>query len=465
MAPTPAGTAVLATATSATSATTSSLSVTDGDLLIATFTRRANSGTISTPTNTGTGLTWNAIGSAVTQSRISHHAWWAEATVTESITVTFGVSATADSLAGSVRRVTGADVASPINSTVVTATGTDATPTVNVTPGASSDLIWGHVGNGAARTFSVGSGYTASAINTLAGTGGTSANNSTEYKNATGTTSTAVDGSLSGAGDWAIKAFTIKEAAAGADYTLTADAGSFTLTGQAASLLASRNLTAAAGSFSLAGQAAGLLANRLLTAGQGSYTLSGQDASLLVNRLLTAESGTFTLTGQDASLLASRLLAAESGSFTLTGIDATLTYNSGGTTYTLTADSGSYSLTGQAASLLVSRLLTASAGAYVVTGQDASLLAGRKIAADAGSFTLSGQAASLLVSRILGAGTGSFTLTGQNVTLTYNSSGELQIYTANVLVNITPVASLKSNPSPAVNAISNPSPAREVKSG
>jgi hypothetical protein len=117
----------------------------------------------------------------------------------------------------------------------------------------------------------------------------------------------------------------------GPTYTLTAAQGSFTLTGQAAGLTASRLLTAAQGSFALTGQAATLKAARLITAAQGSYTLTGQDATLTytpaVTYTLTAAQGAFTLTGQAAGLTAARLLTAAQGTYSLTGVAAGLTYS------------------------------------------------------------------------------------------------------------------------------------------
>lgn len=63
-------------------------------------------------------------------------------------------------------------------------------------------------------------------------------------------------------------------------YTLTAATGTFTLTGEPASLVAGRRLSAAVGAFTLSGQAAGLRAARRLSMGLGIFTLSGQPATL-----------------------------------------------------------------------------------------------------------------------------------------------------------------------------------------
>lgn len=124
-----------------------------------------------------------------------------------------------------------------------------------------------------------------------------------------------------------------RAAAAGATYTLTAQHGSFTLTGQAANLRAARNLVAGAGAFTFTGQAAGLQVGRKLAAGTGAFTLTGNDATLTytpgVTYTLAADTGAFTLTGIAAGLRAGRVLAADTGSYALTGNAAGFVYSGG----------------------------------------------------------------------------------------------------------------------------------------
>ena len=187
----------------------------------------------------------------------------------------------------------------------------------------------------------------------------------------------------------------------GADYTLSTDAGSYAVTGQAASLTANRKLVADAGGYDVTGQAATLTAARILSTDAGSYSVSGQDASLVV----------------------SRLLSTEAGSYALSGLDVSLTYTPvGGPTYTLTIDAGSYELSGQAVSLIAARILSTEAGAYSITGQDANLLRGYLLEAAQGSYSITGQDATLLISRILSGTSGNYAISGKAVTFIY--SGE-----------------------------------------
>lgn len=204
--------------------------------------------------------------------------------------------------------------------------------------------------------------------------------------------------------------------AGGTAYSLTANSGSFTLTGQTAALKAARNVSAASGSFALTGQAATLKRGYPLSAAAGSFTLTGQTATLKATRTLTASSGAFTLTGQDAGLARGLKVAAGAGSYSLTGQAATLV-----ATRALAAASGSYTLTGQAAALVATRALSADSGAFVLTGQDATLIYGGSVGytleADAGAYVLTGIDAALSATRQIAADSGSFTLDGQAATL------------------------------------------------
>lgn len=84
------------------------------------------------------------------------------------------------------------------------------------------------------------------------------------------------------------------------DYVLTGAFGSFTETGETASLSAGRKLASDFGSFTLSGQAAGLGAAYKIVAGQGAYALSGQAATLKLDGKIPAAYGAYALTGEPA---------------------------------------------------------------------------------------------------------------------------------------------------------------------
>jgi hypothetical protein len=206
---------------------------------------------------------------------------------------------------------------------------------------------------------------------------------------------------------------------AGGGYTLTAGGGTYTLTGQTASLLRNNKLSAGSGSYALTGQTAGLLLGRLLSAGGGSVDLTGQSASLLKDSKVSAGAGSVLVTGSDASLLKDSVLSAGAGAVEITGYDVTLTYTPLGG-YTLSAESGSFTLAGSDASLLMGRKLAAESGSITLDGQTADLLFNRLLASDAGTFTITGADAEFLRDYKLAAGAGSITLSGQAVTLDYS---------------------------------------------
>lgn len=200
------------------------------------------------------------------------------------------------------------------------------------------------------------------------------------------------------------------------NYTIEASAGSFTLTGNDAGLLAGRAISAAAGEFILTGNDAGLIAGRTMAAVAGAFTFTGNDAGLLAGRAVAADTGAFTLTGNDATFSLTRHLIAGSGAFSLFGNDVGLTAQR-----LIAAGTGAFDLTGQDVALLVGRKLTAELGQFILTGQDAGLIAARLMDAQAGAFVLTGIEAELIYGAAsdytLNAETGAFTLTGNDVHL------------------------------------------------
>jgi hypothetical protein len=200
--------------------------------------------------------------------------------------------------------------------------------------------------------------------------------------------------------------------------TLTAEVGSFVLTGNAATLTAPRRLTAEAGAFVLTGQAAGLSKTGAfsLDAGAGSFSLAGQAANLLAQYRLTGNVAAYTLSGQAANLRRGLRLAAGTGAFTLTGWSAGLSKTG---SYALAANTGAFTLTGRDATLTAVRhyRLTAERGTFTLTGQATGLSRGRTLVAERGAFSLAGTATGLRVTRLLTGGAGAFVLTGLAVNL------------------------------------------------
>lgn len=150
-----------------------------------------------------------------------------------------------------------------------------------------------------------------------------------------------------------------------------------------------------------------------LTAAQGTYSLSGQDASLYKSYgpMFLPHMG--LLRGASTG----RVLLADSGTFTISGQDASSSHG-----YAVTAATGTYLVVGSDA--LADHEVTAAQGALSIAGQDASLHRGYVLAAAQGTHTLAGQDATLISTGAfaLSAATGLFSLAGQDATLTQASA-------------------------------------------
>lgn len=129
------------------------------------------------------------------------------------------------------------------------------------------------------------------------------------------------------------------------DRTLRADADSYTLNGQDAGFQRVRTLVANAGSYSLSGQdaaltygqffgfrslalelGAGAVTAAAISAEPGTFTVSGQAAALKRGLRLAAEAGSYTYTGVASQ--SDVVVSAAAGTYSVTGYDATLTKTS-----------------------------------------------------------------------------------------------------------------------------------------
>lgn len=134
-------------------------------------------------------------------------------------------------------------------------------------------------------------------------------------------------------------------------------------------LSAGATLTADKGTFTLTGVNAAFLRSLKMTAGTGTFTLTGNNAGLSTGIPdLVANAGTFTLTGNAAALSRALRLAASSGSFSLTGNAAVLSK-----TATLLANGGSFSLSGVSASFARALVMSAASASFTLTGNNATI--------------------------------------------------------------------------------------------
>lgn len=206
------------------------------------------------------------------------------------------------------------------------------------------------------------------------------------------------------------------------DFVLTADPGSYALTGAAATIVANRMVTADPGSYLVTGLSATLQLERTVIADPGSYAVTGAAATIVAGRMVTADPGSYIVTGQAATLQLERTIIADPGAYVVTGADASLI-----TSRLLSADPGAYVLSGAAASLLADRIITADAGVYVIVGSAAGLIADKILSADPGAYILTGSAAAIVAGRMLSAGVGVYVLTGFAADLIYVGGGAFSL--------------------------------------
>lgn len=185
---------------------------------------------------------------------------------------------------------------------------------------------------------------------------------------------------------------------------------------------ANYTLTAQGGTYTVAGGAAILERDRKLTASGGSYALTGASAILEKDRRLTASGGAYAVAGGQAVIERDRRLTATGGAYTLTGGQAVITYTPSAVNHTLTALGGTYAVTGASAVLERDRRLTATGGAYSVTGGQAVVERDRRLTAQGGAYSLAGGAANITKTStnayVLTALGGSYAVTGGDAAIT-----------------------------------------------
>ena len=128
-------------------------------------------------------------------------------------------------------------------------------------------------------------------------------------------------------------------------------------------------ITADSGTYFLTGTAANTLKGSLISTASGSYTLSGTAATLNKGFTLIADAGAYALTGATAALLKGSRVAADAGSYAITGTAATLAR-----VLTLVADAGAYAITGSTVNFLRTYVLQAAAGSYSLVGAAVNLI-------------------------------------------------------------------------------------------
>lgn len=111
------------------------------------------------------------------------------------------------------------------------------------------------------------------------------------------------------------------------DITLSADNGTYSLSGQNASFHFTRNIAAAKGAYALSGQSAALRFSATGVFSPGSYSLTGYDVGLSTHRGIATDTGVYLLTGVSAAGHKFRTMSALTGYYDIYGQPAALARN------------------------------------------------------------------------------------------------------------------------------------------
>lgn len=176
---------------------------------------------------------------------------------------------------------------------------------------------------------------------------------------------------------------------------ITASHGSFTLTGQAATISCQRKIVAAHSTYTLTGNAAGVNTTRYVGCSHGSFALSGQAANIAGQRLISCSHGTYSLTGNAAVINASRQLACSTGTYVVSGQAAYIT-----TAPPFVCDVGSFTLTGNAANLFSQRKIVAAHGTYTLTGYAAQFTGAGEVDYSRGAMVINNQTPVLIINNV-----------------------------------------------------------------
>ena len=441
-------------ATGLTASTTQAFgsNVTAGSLLTLSqaFWKPGSLPTINTPTDT-LGHTWTPMGAQLNMVENGLRSYYVANCSAGANTVTVGLSAYGanSDVTIVIAEWSGIATTTPLDQHAGT-TGTSTLPNGgNITTTQADELLYSamaHNGINTSLSEEGGDGW----VSLQENEGGTSNMPiATAYEIVSSTTTQDNEWWMSGASNrWAAHNTSFKAAAGGGgtNYTITASAGSYAVTGTAAGIKAQRKVVAASGTYAMTGTAAAARVARRIVAAAGSYVVTGTAATLRATRRLVAGAGTYAVTGTDAALQKGRRMIAEAGVYAITG--TATSFRRG---LRLSAAAGVYTLTGTDMALQYGRRLVADAGTYALTGVSAALNKGRRLVAESGSYVLTGTDTGLRKAWRLVAAIGSYILTGSSVTLDYTEPF-VAVVTVEARVTVAPVVAAEVEMATAVMA-------------
>jgi len=174
------------------------------------------------------------------------------------------------------------------------------------------------------------------------------------------------------------------------NYTLTVDAASVSLTGQAVTLSAGRTATIGSATANLSGQAVAVSSGRVATIDNAAINATGQTVTVNAQRVAAVGNATVNASGQAVALSSAR---------------------------SVTVGTGEVQCAGQGVTLSAGRVCTVANGTAQVQGQAVGLSSARSVSVESGSVELSGQAAGVSFGRSVLLGNATVQVAGQGVLL------------------------------------------------
>lgn len=150
----------------------------------------------------------------------------------------------------------------------------------------------------------------------------------------------------------------------------------------------------------------------VLTAETGSFSVSGSATGLYKGFASQASSGTFVKTGTSTGLVKDSIINVSAGSFTYTGTSAGTLKG-----FKTLASAGTYSVTGALAGAYKDSIIHVSAGSFTYTGTSAETLKGFKTLASSSSYLYSGVPVNFYRGLKVLTSSGTFVETGASVSL------------------------------------------------
>lgn len=192
---------------------------------------------------------------------------------------------------------------------------------------------------------------------------------------------------------------------------MTADPGSYMLTGADTNIARSYTISANPGSYMLSGADTPFIRALFMSAAPGAYTINGADTTMDVGRFIYADPGSYALTGADTPFVRALVVAADPGAYALTGANTSIARS-----LIMSGSPGSYALTGADSLFQRGFVVSAAPGSYSLSGANTAFIRAMTMSAAPGAYLLSGADTPIYTARLMSADAGSYSINGEDVT-------------------------------------------------